>query len=112
MQTIAPAAKGKEEATANSRTMIQYIEAMQVEINSSQNYKDLTFGVLTKLSRYYDDRPFAIMKREDIISYLKSIRKTDEQDPMHKWIGTYNLYLICITRFSGSHLKENTISNT
>ena len=99
MQTTAPAAKGKEEAAANSRTIIQYIEAMQVEINSSQNYKDLTIGVLTKLSRYYDDRLFAEMKREDIISYLNSIRKTDEQDSMHKWIGTYNLYLICITRF-------------
>jgi integrase len=39
------------------------------------------------------------MRREDIIAYLNSVRKTDEQDPMHKWIGTYNLYLTVLIRF-------------
>lgn len=39
------------------------------------------------------------MTRDDVIAFLNSLRKTEEQDPMHKWIGTYNLYLTCITRF-------------
>jgi hypothetical protein len=39
------------------------------------------------------------MKREDIITYINSLKKPDAQDPMHKWIGTYNLYLMCIERF-------------
>lgn len=39
------------------------------------------------------------MKRDDITTYLNSVRKTDAQDSMHKWIGTYNLYLTYITRF-------------
>jgi integrase/recombinase XerD len=39
------------------------------------------------------------MKREDIISILDSRRRADEDDPMHKWIGTYNLYLTVLTRF-------------
>jgi integrase len=39
------------------------------------------------------------MKREDILSYLNSLRKPDEMDPLHKWIGTYNLHIGNLTRF-------------
>ena len=31
------------------------------------------------------------MTREDILSYLDSLRKPEGSDPYHKWIGTYNL---------------------
>jgi hypothetical protein len=72
---------------------------MQTEINLSKGYKTLTVEILTKLSRFHKDKPFANMKREDIIAYINSLRKPDVQDPMHKWIGTYNLYLMCIKRF-------------
>ncbi len=30
---------------------------------------------------------------------LIQLKKPDAQDPMHKWIGTYNLYLMCIKKF-------------
>jgi integrase len=39
------------------------------------------------------------MKREDIISYLNSIRKSEGVDPLHKWIGTYNSRLRNLIRF-------------
>lgn len=39
------------------------------------------------------------MKREDIISYLNSLRKSDEIDPLHKWIGTYNSHIRNLIRF-------------
>jgi len=77
----------------------EYITTMQTEINLSKGYKTLTVEILTKLSRFHKDKPFANMKREDIIAYINSLRKPDAQDPMHKWIGTYNLYLMCIKRF-------------
>jgi integrase/recombinase XerD len=84
---------------SNSNHISKYMDAMQIEINPSQTYKDLTFGIITNLSRYHKDKPFEKMKRDNIISYLNSIRKTDDQDPMHRWIATYNLYLTCITKF-------------
>ena len=31
------------------------------------------------------------MKRDDILIYLDSLRKDDSSDPMHKWIGSYNV---------------------
>jgi hypothetical protein len=65
-----------------------YITAMQTEINLSKGYKTLTVEILTKLLQFHKDKPFANMKREDIIAYINSLRKPDAQDPMHKWIGT------------------------
>jgi hypothetical protein len=68
-------------ATAdNSKTISKYIEAMQIEVNSSKKYKDLTVVIITKLSRYCKDKPFSKMKRDDITTYLNSVRKTDAQD--------------------------------
>ncbi|HEY9388057.1 MAG TPA: hypothetical protein VIP70_13530 [Nitrososphaeraceae archaeon] len=32
------------------------------------------------------------MTRQDILAFLDSYRKTDAADPLHKWIGTYNLH--------------------
>ena len=39
------------------------------------------------------------MTRNDIISFLESFRKTDAADPLHKWIGTYNIFRIYLLRF-------------
>jgi integrase/recombinase XerD len=72
---------------------------MQTEINPRESYKKLTLVIITNLSRYHKGKPFSKMKRADIISFLDTVKKTDDQDPMHKWIGTYNLYLTCVTRF-------------
>ena len=30
------------------------------------------------------------MARDDLISYLDSNRKLENDDPLHKWIGSYN----------------------
>ena len=34
-----------------------------------------------------------------MISFLNSVRKSETDDPNHKWIGTYNLYLVIMTTF-------------
>ena len=39
------------------------------------------------------------MIRTDIVSFLENFRKTEEADPMHKWIGTYNIFRIHLIRF-------------
>ena len=40
-----------------------------------------------------------IITRQDILSFLDSFRKIETVDPLHKWIGTYNLYTIQLMRF-------------
>jgi hypothetical protein len=35
---------------------------------------------------------FDRLGREDIVAFLNSFRKPEASDPLHKWIGTYNIY--------------------
>jgi hypothetical protein len=39
------------------------------------------------------------MTRDDILAYLNNCRKSEEIDPLHKWIGTYNTRRIYLLRF-------------
>jgi integrase/recombinase XerD len=55
--------------------------------------------LLSKFSQRNNDKPFEQMTRQDVIAYLDSFRKPEPFDPLHKWIGTYNLYGIYFLRF-------------
>ncbi len=84
---------------ANEEIINEYFDAMLTEINPSINYRKINRNTLNKLSCFHKDKPFANMKREDIISYLNSLRKSEDIDPLHKWIGTYNLHVGNLIRF-------------
>jgi integrase/recombinase XerD len=52
------------------------------------------------LSRHHNNKKlFKDMTREDVISFLDTIRKPEVSDPLHKWIGTYNRYRVLIMQF-------------
>ena len=84
---------------ANAVTIINYIITMKTEINLSDSYRKDLIQLLSKFSRYRDNKPFKEFTRADTVDFLETCRKTETQDPMHKWIGTYNLFRIHITRF-------------
>jgi integrase/recombinase XerD len=88
-----------EAQQTNDNIINEYFIAMQTEINSSPNYKKINLNTLTKLSRFHKNKLFRDMTREDIVSYLNSLRKSNEIDPLHRWIGTYNLYVTNLVRF-------------
>ena len=72
---------------------------MKNEVNLADNYRRGVIEILTRLSKYNDNKPFKDSTRSSIIAFLDTHRKTETQDPMHKWIGTYNLYRIHLLRF-------------
>jgi integrase len=39
------------------------------------------------------------LSREQIFEFLDRLRKPEASDPLHKWIGTYNIYRMHIVRF-------------
>jgi hypothetical protein len=39
------------------------------------------------------------MDRDDVLSYLDSNRKLENDDPLHKWIGSYNSKRMMLIRF-------------
>jgi integrase len=83
----------------NAATIVDYIAAMKNEVNLADNYRRGVIEILSRLSKYNDNKPFKDSTRNNIIAFLDTHRKTETQDPLHKWIGTYNLYRIHLLRF-------------
>src|SRR5690349_20814645 len=80
--------KSKENAT----TIVDYLLAINEETNPSNLHKRSQIVTLTQLSEScFNKKTFLQMKREDVLTYLGKYRKSENDDPMHKWIGTYNL---------------------
>jgi integrase/recombinase XerD len=77
---------------------VKYTEVMRTEVNSSNHYRRDLILLLCRFSKYHSDKPFKEISRENIVGFLDSLRKIETKDPMHKWIGTYNLFLIHLTR--------------
>jgi integrase len=83
----------------NALIISKYILSMRIEISLSNNYKRAIISSLKLLSEFLGNKPFEDMTRDDIISFLDSLRKDDSEDVMHKWIGSYNLRLTFFMRF-------------
>jgi hypothetical protein len=55
---------------------------------------------LSELSRAVGiEKKFIDMTRDDVICYLDRCRKPENEDPLHKWIGSYNVKLVTLSRF-------------
>ncbi|MGC2573364.1 MAG: hypothetical protein WA364_17760 [Candidatus Nitrosopolaris sp.] len=75
----------------NALTISEYILSLRREINPSQNYTTMQIQALVQLSEYSKQKPFEQLTKENVLSFLDKFRKTEDRDPLHKWIGTYNL---------------------
>lgn len=105
----------------NSAIVVDYITAFKIEVNLSGHYRKNILELLCRFSKYNKSKPFKDITRIDIITFLDTYRKTDIQDPLHKWIGTYNTYRIILMRFfkwlyypdieSGKRSKPAVIEN-
>jgi integrase len=82
----------------NKKIMDDYIEARKIENNISPNFQKLAIRTLNYISRY-TKKNFKDVTRDDLVSYLNSVRKSEAEDPNHRWIGTYNTYLIILITF-------------
>ena len=83
----------------NTPVIIEYIAAMKIEINLSDNYRKDLIEFICRFSKFNNNKPFKELIRTDVIRFLDTLRKTETQDPLHKWIGTYNVYKIHLLRF-------------
>jgi len=89
-------------SVGNALTVCDYIISMKREINPRLSYIKYTIQFLVELSKTVGrDKKFNDMlsTNEDVLLYLDSSRKTENDDPLHKWIGTYNIRRIILMRF-------------
>jgi integrase len=84
----------------NALTICDYIIAMKREINPRLNTIRTAVQFLSELSKAAGiQKKFVDMTRDDILSYLDKCRKLENEDPLHKWIGSYNTKLVMLSRF-------------
>jgi integrase/recombinase XerD len=84
----------------NALIACNYIIEMKREINPRLNTIRTTIQFLTELSKSVGiEKRFEDMTRDDVLLYLDSNRKLENDDPLHKWIGSYNIKRIVLMRF-------------
>src|SRR5919198_2782934 len=83
----------------NALTLASYIISMKSEINPSYNYRIDVIEKISRLSIYSVKTLFKDMTKEQILDFLDHLRKPEASDPLHKWVGTYNLFRIFFIRF-------------
>jgi integrase len=96
-------------------TLMDYVISLNTEINPSDNYKKSVIKTVGKLmmlcQRSDNDKPLMQLGREDLLAFLDSFRRSETQDPLHRWIGTYNLYRVHLLRFfkwlHSPHLEQS-----
>jgi integrase len=84
----------------NALTVCEYIISLKREVNPRLSYITYNIQFLSDLSRRVGiSKQYKDMTREDILLFLDSNRKPENEDPLHKWIGSYNIKRIVLTRF-------------
>jgi integrase len=84
----------------NALTIATYISSVKSETNLSDNYRRDIIRALSKFSIFCSNKPFKSMTRkDDVLFFLDSVHNPEDVDPLHKWIGTYNLYRVFLMRF-------------
>jgi site-specific recombinase XerD len=83
----------------NATTIVKYVGVMKIETNLADHYRKDLIEVLCRFSKYNDNKHYRDITRDNVIEFLETYRKTETQDPLHKWIGTYNIFRIHLMRF-------------
>ena len=76
---------------SNSDLLIEFYEYLRA-VRTSERYQSDILKVLIKFSEFIDDNLFIVEKKEQVIAFLNTKRKSKEEDPEEKWITTWNDY--------------------
>lgn len=83
----------------NCQIIVDYFLAMQVEVSPSPTYRNDSILKLKYFTEFHNPKSLRDITRRDIIDFLDNFRKPESVDPLHKWIGTHEIYRIVLLRF-------------
>jgi integrase/recombinase XerD len=88
----------------NALTVCDYIISNKRENNVGIHNVKLKIQTLVNFSEFIGtskvfSKESADVTKDDVHMFLERYRKDEKDDPLHKWIGTYNLKLIIILHF-------------
>lgn len=84
---------------ANVEIICRYLLAEQNEINIKPSTKEGKLKCLIRLSDFHRHKSYTAMTKADVLAYLNSFRKSIADDPVQRWIGTYNGRQMILTKF-------------
>ena len=82
----------------NEKIINEYIEARKTETNLAESTQKVMIDNLKRFSRHLN-KDLKQVTRNEIVTFLNSLRKSETDDPNHRWIGTYNLNLLTLGTF-------------
>ena len=84
----------------NALAVSNYIIAMKREVNPRLSYIKYTVQFLSELSKTVGiEKQFKDMTRDHVLPYLDRCRKPENNDPLHRWVGSYNVKRMTLVRF-------------
>ena len=83
----------------NAKTIYDYIIAEQTELNIKDSTKEGKIKILVWLSKFFENKSFKEMTKQDVLEYLNNLRKPTAEDPANRWIGTYNGRQMILLKF-------------
>ena len=88
-----------EKTAENALIICDYIIAEQNEINIKDSTKEGKVKVLVDLLKFLNYKNLRSVSKDDILLYLNRYRKNEEEDPTHRWIGTWNNRHMILLKF-------------
>ena len=90
----------------NCLVNINYVLAMQTETEVSEYYRINKVINLKKLAEFHKTKSFSKITRQDIVEYLDRLRKPESVDPLHQWVGTYELTRVILLLFLSGYTVQ------
>jgi integrase len=84
---------------SNAMLLYNFLLVEQNEKNVKLSTKTTHIKVIYLFNRFLHFKDFEESTKQDILDYLNSLKKSDIDDPTHKWIGTYNTRQMILTKF-------------
>lgn len=84
---------------ANINTITTFMLAINTESNPSNSYRQQLVLRLCELGKFVNYEEFKQITREVLIQFMDKFRKPEAVDQLHKWVGTYNFFLVLLVKF-------------
>lgn len=83
----------------NAKLLYDFLLAEQNERNVKLGTKTTYVKIIYHFNRFLNYKDFETINKKEILDYLNSLRKSEVDDPIHKWIGTFNTRQIVLSKF-------------
>jgi integrase len=83
----------------NADILYEFVTAEHNERNVKLSTRLTHIKIIYSFARFLRHKDFLQVTKQDTMQYLSSLRKTELQDPSHRWIGTYNTRQMVLSKF-------------